>query len=46
MDCLFEPVENLEDKEIKSYLNKIYRDYQTAKKQGNIDFFFQTQDTP
>ena len=44
MDCLFSKVENLEDKEIKSYLTKTYRNYQNAKKQGNIDFFFQSED--
>jgi hypothetical protein len=45
MDCLFETVEDIEDKEIKQHLTKIYRDYQTAKKKGKeIDFFFQTQD--
>jgi hypothetical protein len=44
MDCLFEPVENLEDKEIKSYLTKTYRDYQNAKKKGDIDFFFRSED--
>ena len=44
MDCLFDPVENLEDKAIKSYLTKVYRDYQNAKKQGDIDFFFKSED--
>ncbi|CAI2199163.1 4058_t:CDS:2, partial [Funneliformis geosporum] len=33
MDCLFDQVEDLEDKEIRPYLTKTYRDYQTAKKQ-------------
>ncbi|CAG8633176.1 12848_t:CDS:2 [Ambispora gerdemannii] len=32
MDCLFEPVEEVEDKTIKPYLTKVYRDYQNAKK--------------
>lgn len=44
MNCLFEQVEELENKEIKPYLTKTYRNYQTAKKQGNIDFFFQSED--
>ena len=34
MDCLFEQVEDLGDKEIKPYLTKTYRDYQNAKKKG------------
>ena len=47
MDCLFEQVEELEDKEIKSYLTKTYRDYQTAKKQGKeIEFLFRNEDEP
>jgi len=46
INYLFEPVENVEDKIIKSYLTKIYRGYQNSKKQGKeIDFFFQTQDS-
>ena len=44
MDCLFETVEDIKDKEIKQYLTKTYRDYQNAKKQGNIDFFFKNED--
>ena len=44
MDCLFDRVEELEDKEIKQYLTKTYRDYQNAKKQGNIEFFFLSED--
>jgi len=44
MNCLFDKIEELEDKTIKSYLTKTYRDYQSAKKQGNIDFFFQSED--
>ena len=44
MNCLFDQVEELEDKTIKPYLTKTYRDYQTAKKQGNIDFFFKSED--
>jgi len=45
MDCLFEPIENLEDKIIKSYLTKIYRDYQNSKKKGEeLDFLFQNED--
>lgn len=45
--CLFEQVEELEDKEIKVYLTKTYRDYQTAKKQGReIEFLFLPQDEP
>jgi len=44
MDCLFESVEDIEDKMIKSYLTKTYQGYQTAKKQGNIDFFFLSED--
>jgi hypothetical protein len=45
LDCLFEPVGDIEDKEIKQYLTKIYRDYQNSKKKGQeIEFFFQTQD--
>jgi len=45
MDCLFEQVEELEDKEIKPYLTKTYRDYQTAKKQGKeLEFIFQPED--
>jgi uncharacterized phage-associated protein len=45
MDCLFDKVEELEDKVIKSYLTKTYRDYQTAKKQGKeIIFSFQSED--
>ncbi|CAJ0855797.1 17288_t:CDS:2 [Entrophospora sp. SA101] len=44
MDCLFESVADIEDKAIKSYLTKTYRDYQTSKKQGNIDFFFRSED--
>ncbi|CAG8674157.1 3687_t:CDS:2, partial [Ambispora gerdemannii] len=47
LDCLFEQVEDIEDKTIKSYLSKIHRDYQNSKKKGGeIDFFFQTQDEP
>nr|CAG8530809.1 2856_t:CDS:2 [Entrophospora candida] len=38
MDCLFEPVEEIENKEVKQYLTKIYRDYQIAKKQVIFDF--------
>jgi len=46
LDCLFEQVEDIEDKTIKSYLNKVHCDYQNSKKKGGeIDFFFQTQDT-
>ena len=46
MDCLFEQVENIEDKTVNQYLTKVYRDYQISKKKGKqIDFFFQTQDT-
>jgi len=45
MDCLFETVEDIEDKTIKSYLAKTYRDYQTAKKKGKeIIFSFQSED--
>ena len=44
MDCLFEQVEELENKEIKTYLTKIYRDYQNAKKKGDINFFFLSED--
>ena len=45
MDCLFEPVENLEDKTVKSYLTKIYRDYQNSKKKNReIVFSFQSED--
>lgn len=45
MDCLFEQVEDLEDKEVKPYLTKFYRDYQTAKKNGReIIFSFQSED--
>jgi hypothetical protein len=44
MACLFEPVEDIEDKSIKSYLTKIYHDYQNAEKKGDIDFFFQSED--
>jgi hypothetical protein len=45
MNCLFEAVENLEDKEIKQYLIKTYRDYQNAKKKGReIIFSFQSED--
>jgi hypothetical protein len=47
MDCLFEKVENIEDKEIKSYLTKIYRDYQNSKKKGEeLDFLFRNEDEP
>ena len=46
MDCLFEPVKDIEDKKIKQYLTKTYRDYQTAKKQGDINFFFLSEDEP
>jgi hypothetical protein len=47
MDCLFEPVEDIEDKVIKSYLTKVYRDYQNAKKKGQeIDFLFRNEDEP
>jgi hypothetical protein len=47
MDCLFEKVEDLEDKAIKPYLTKVYRNYQMAKKQGKqIEFFFQVEDEP
>ncbi|CAG8840571.1 7982_t:CDS:2 [Gigaspora margarita] len=47
MDCLFGQVEDIQDKTIKSYLAKIYRDYQNSKKKGGeIDFFFQVQDEP
>ena len=45
MDCLFDKVEELEDKTIKSYLTKTYRDYQTAKKKGKeLEFIFQPED--
>lgn len=45
MDCLFDKVEDLEDKEIKPYLTKTYRDYQNAKKSGKeIIFSFQSED--
>jgi hypothetical protein len=45
MDCLFEQVEDLTDKEIKPYLVKTYRDYQTAKKKGKeLEFVFQPED--
>jgi uncharacterized phage-associated protein len=47
LDCLFETVEDIKDKTIKSYLTKTYRDYQNSKKKGKqIEFFFQTQDVP
>ena len=46
LNCLFEPIKDIEDKVIKSYLTKVYRDYQNSKKKGKeLDFFFQTQDT-
>ncbi|CAI2194711.1 3636_t:CDS:2 [Funneliformis geosporum] len=45
MNCLFDQVKTVEDKEIKSYLTKTYRDYQTAKKRGQeIIFSFQSED--
>jgi len=45
MDCLFEPIEDIKDKEIKQYLTKIYRDYQNSKKKGQeIIFSFQSED--
>jgi len=45
MNCLFEPVEDVGDKETKSYLTKTYRDYQTAKKKGKeLEFIFQPED--
>ena len=41
MDCLFERVEELEDKTIRTYLTKTYRDYQNAKKKvKNLNLFF------
>jgi hypothetical protein len=47
MNCLFEQVEDLKDKEIKPYLTKTYRNYQTAKKQGKeIHFLFLNEDEP
>ena len=47
MDCLFEQVKDTTDKSIKSYLTKVYRDYQNSKKKGKeIDFFFQSEDEP
>ena len=47
MNCLFESVEDIEDKMIKSYLTKTYRDYQTAKKKGEeLEFIFQNEDEP
>ena len=44
MNCLFEPIENIGNKIIKSYLVKVYRDYQNAERKGDIDFFFQSED--
>ena len=45
MDCLFESVEDTEDKTIKPYLTKTYRDYQNSIKKGKeIIFLFQPQD--
>jgi uncharacterized phage-associated protein len=45
MDCLFEPIEDIKDKEIKPYLTKTYRDYQNAKKKGKeLEFIFQPED--
>src|SRR5947209_1900484 len=47
MGCLFKSVEDIEDKEIKPYLTKVYRDYQNSKKKGKqIEFFFQVEDEP
>jgi len=45
LDCLFSQVEDIEDKTIKTYLTKVYRDYQNAKKKGKeIKFLFQPED--
>lgn len=45
MECLFDQVEDLEDKEIKPYLVKTYRDYQNAKRKGKeLEFIFQPED--
>ena len=47
MDCLFEPIEDIEDKTVKSYLDKVYRNYQSSKKKGEeLDFLFRNQDEP
>jgi len=45
MDCLFDPIEGIEDKTIKPYLAKVYRDYQNAKKKGGeLEFIFRNED--
>jgi uncharacterized phage-associated protein len=45
IDYLFDKVEDLTNKEVKPYLTKTYRDYQTAKKQGKeLEFIFQPED--
>jgi hypothetical protein len=47
LESLFAKIEEIKEKAIKSCLNKVYRDYQKSKKNGQeIDFFFQTQDVP
>ena len=47
MNCLFEQVEEIKDKIIKSYLAKTYRDYQNYKKKGQeIEFLFRSEDEP
>lgn len=44
---LFNKIEDIEDKTIRSLLTKVHRDYQNSKKKGQeIDFFFQVQDEP